>query len=122
MGTVTAVGVGMILGIGAVLVAVLLPRGAAAGGEFLGQWATPAMRWTAVVMAGASTAAAAALLAAGRPAAGLAAASFGGLGVFLVDAHRRDVVSRPVPRSAGGRLPSEGGGFWLFILLLLGDS
>ncbi|MBN9111378.1 MAG: hypothetical protein J0I34_21665 [Pseudonocardia sp.] len=119
MGTVTAAGVGMIMGLGAVLVVVLLPH--RSGGEFLGQWPTPAMRWTAVVMGAASTAAAAALLAAGQPAAGLAAASFGGLGVFLVDAHRRDVVSRPVPRAATGRLPGEGGGFWLFILLLLGD-
>ncbi|MGD9986873.1 hypothetical protein [Pseudonocardia sp.] len=53
--------------------------------------------------------------------AGLAAASFGGLGVFLVDAHRRDVAARPVPRAAGGRPPGEDGGFWLFLLLLLGD-
>ncbi|RTL66986.1 MAG: hypothetical protein EKK42_16605 [Pseudonocardiaceae bacterium] len=119
MGTVTAVGVGMIMGLGAVLVAVLLPYDT--GGEFLGRWPTPAMRWTAVVMGAASIAAAAALLAGGEPVAALAAASFGGLGVFLVDAHRRDVESRPVPRAATGRLPSDGGGFWLFILLLLGD-
>ncbi|GEL22014.1 hypothetical protein PSU4_09680 [Pseudonocardia sulfidoxydans NBRC 16205] len=125
MGAVTAVGVGMIMGIGVVLVVVLSPRGAregTVGGEFLGRWPTPTMRWTALAMGAGSTAAAAALLAAGQPAAGLAAASFGGLGVFLVDAHRREAGSRLVPRAATGRLPSEGGGFWLVILLLLGDS
>lgn len=132
MGTVTAVGVGMIMGLGAVLVMVLLPRGVpesatarlrglVVGDGFLWQRPTPTMSWTAVVMAAASTAAAAALLAAGQPAAGLAAASFGGLGVFLVDAHRRDLAARPVRPAATGRPPSEGGGFWLFLLLVLGD-
>ncbi|GAY11459.1 hypothetical protein [Pseudonocardia sp. N23] len=124
MDTVTTLGAGMIMGIGAVLVVVLLPvargGGPVVGDGLLGQVPAVSTRWVAVVAGAASTATAAAALAVGEPVAGLAAAAFGGLAVFLVDAQRRDPARRPVRRS-DGRIPHDGGGAWL-LLLLSGDS